>query len=168
MTPAELILQPQGIHHGDDAVQHGKPVQGCLGHEGGNGADGLCYGGGFADAAGLDDDVVELLHAGDVGQLLHEVHLQGTADAAVLQGYERFVLLAHYAPLGYEFGIDVHLPDVVDDDGKPDAALVLQDAVQQGCLAAAQITREQQDGYFFYCHFCVMLVFQRAKLPIIL
>ena len=77
------------------------------------------------------------MHASDVTQLLHEVHLQGTADASVLQGYQRVVLLSHDASLLYQVGIDVHLTNVVDDDGKLDAFLVLQNAIQKCGLAAA-------------------------------
>ena len=77
------------------------------------------------------------MHGQDVLQLLHEVHLQRTADATVLQRHQRVILLTDDAPLLDEVGIDVHLTDVIDDDGKPDAFLVLQDAVQQCGLAAA-------------------------------
>ena len=77
------------------------------------------------------------MHGEDVLQLLDEVHLQRTADATVLQGHERVVLLAYDTTLLDEVGVDVHLADVVDDDGKLDALPVLQDTVQQGGLTAA-------------------------------
>jgi hypothetical protein len=40
----------------------------------------------LADAAALDDDVVEFLQLGEPDQLLEEVAAEGAADAAVLQG----------------------------------------------------------------------------------
>ena len=121
-SAAELILHAQGIDHGDDAVQSWLALH--VRSHCGNAADGLCYGTGLADTAGFNDDVVEALHLDDVLQLLHEVHLQRTADATVLQGYQTVVLLVDDASGLYQVGIDVHLANVVDNNGKLDAALV--------------------------------------------
>ena len=49
--------------------------------------DSLCDRCWFADAARLDDDIVEALHVNDVAQLVYKVHLQRAADAAVLHLY---------------------------------------------------------------------------------
>ena len=84
----------------------------------------------------------------DVAQLLHEVHLQRTANAAVLQRDQTLVLLPHYSALFNQVGIDVHLADVVHDDGKPNTALIGENPIQQRRFSAAQITREQQNGNF--------------------
>ena len=142
---SELVLQTECIHHGADAVQRGDvrdgacvegvEVQGLLVC-----TDGLCYGGGFADAGGFDDNVVEALGLHQVAELQDEVHLQRAADASVLQGNQRVVLLVNDSALLYEVGIDVHLADVVYDDGKAYTSFIIKYAVQQGCLAAAQIT----------------------------
>ena len=61
---------------------------------------------------------------------MHEVHLQGAADTAVLQGHQRVVLLVDDAALLDEVGVDVHLADIVDDDGETDAFFVLKDPVE--------------------------------------
>ena len=82
--------------------------------------------------------------AGYVAQLFYEVHLQGAADAAVLQGYEAFVFLVYNAAFLYEVGIDVHLAYVVDYYGEAYASFVAQNAVQKCRLAAAQIAGQQQ------------------------
>ena len=99
VAAGKLALHPQGIHHGDDAVKTGKPLFFEVEAHAGHGGDGLCDGFGLADAACLDDDVVETLLAGDVAQLLHEVHLQRATDAAVLQGHQTVVLLIYNAAL---------------------------------------------------------------------
>ena len=144
-TASELVLQAECIHHGADAVQggdvrdgacvEGVEVQGLLVC-----TDGLCYGGRFADAGGLDDNVVEAFGLHQVAELQDEVHLQRAADAPVLQGHQRVVLLVNDSALLYEVGIDVHLADVVYDDGKAYTSFIIKYAVQQGCLATAQIT----------------------------
>ena len=90
-----------------------------------------------ADAAGLYHDIVEAVERDDVLQLLHEVHLQRAADTTVLQGHQRVVLLVHDTSLLYKACIDVHLPDIVYDDGELDTLLVLKDTVEQCRLAAA-------------------------------
>ena len=119
----------------DGACVEGVEVQGLLVC-----TDGLCYGGGFADAGGLDDNVVEAFGLHQVAELQDEVHLQRAADAPVLQGHQRVVLLVNDSALLYEVGIDVHLADVVYDDGKAYTSFIIKYAVQQGGLAAAQIT----------------------------
>ena len=115
------------------------------------GADGLGDRGRLADAAGLDDDVVELPHRGDFGQLCHEVHLQGAADAPVLQGHEAVVRLADDAALLDEVRVDVHFADVIDDDGELDTFLVGKDPVQERGLAAPEISgdKEHRDLFLF-------------------
>ena len=158
---AELVTHTQRIHHGHDAVQLQVAVLHILRTQRGNVDNGLGNGCRFADAAGLDDDVVEAMHGQNVLQLLHQVHLQRAADAAVLQGYQRVVLLAHYSTLLYQVGVDVHLADVIDDNCKLNTLLILQDTIQQRGLTTAQITRQQQDGnildwfhfnlYVFFC-----------------
>ena len=124
VAAVEFVLQAQGIHHGDNTVELRETVFLPLGHHLRHGLDGLCNGTGFADAAGLDDDVVERMLGDNLVELGNEVHLQRTADAAVLKCHKRIVVLANDASLGNEVGIDVHLADVVDNDGKTDAAAV--------------------------------------------
>ena len=90
----------------------------------------LCYRCRFTDAAGLYYDVVKALQGDDVIQLLHEVHLERAADAAVLQSNERIVLLPHDTALLYHVGIDVYFADVIDNHSKLDALFILQNTVK--------------------------------------
>ena len=134
---AKLVAHAQCVDHGDDAVELQHAVGGVLLSQVGNVDNGLRNRSWLADAAGLDDDIVKAAHGHDVLQLLHQVHLQRAADAAVLQCHQRIVALAHDAALLDELSVDVHLANVVHDDGKLHALLVLQYAVQQGGLSAA-------------------------------
>ena len=90
--------------------------------------------------------------AGDVAQLLYKIHLQGAADAAVLQGYKAFFLLSYHTTFLNEVGIDVHFANIIHDDGELYTFSVIQYSIKECCLSAAQITREQQNGYFFHFH----------------
>lgn len=137
VSASEFVLQPQGIHHGHDAVEPRISLCRHLGSHLRDGTDGLCDGCRFADAAGLYHDIVEAVERDDVLQLLHEVHLQRAADATVLQGHQRVVLLVHDTSLLNEACIDVHLPDIVHDDRELDSLFVLQDTVEQRSLATA-------------------------------
>jgi hypothetical protein len=62
-----------------------------------------------------------------------------------------------------EVRVDVHLADIVHDDGKLDAALILQYFVYECCLSAAQITCEQQNGDVLYFHFVSLLPISRQR-----
>jgi len=66
-----------------------------------------------------------------------QVHLQCTADAAVLQGHQRVILLAYHPTLLDEVGINIHLAYIIHDDRKLYTLLILQDTVQKCCLSAA-------------------------------
>ena len=130
VAACKLVFHSQSVHHGDDAVESQHSVLDVLWSECRDRADGLCDRRRLADTACLDDDVVELLHVNDFLELFHEVHLQRTADASVLQSHERVVFLSYHASLFYEGSIDVHLADIVDDDCKLDAFLVSQNLVE--------------------------------------
>ena len=121
---AKLVPHAEGIDDSHDTVETGIALLCRFRSQRGDAADGLGDGAWLADAAGLDDDVVEALKGDDVLQLFDEIHLQRTTDATVLQGYETVVLLVDDTALLDEGGIDVDFSDVVDDDGKLDAALV--------------------------------------------
>ena len=152
IATGKLTLQTQGIDHADQAIQPADAMLGIGFAQPGNGAEGLCYGLGLADAAGLDDNIVETLGTHQLVDLLNEVGLQGTTDASVLQGHEAIVLLRHHATLLYEVGVNVHLAYVVHDDGEAYASLISQYTVHQRCLATTQVAREQQYGNFFLFH----------------
>ena len=148
VAAGKLALQAQRIDHGRDAVQVADAVFGVGASHAWDGADGLCDGFRFADAACFDDDIVEALHFHDFEYLFYQVCPQRAADAAVLQRNEAFVLLAHDAPFLYEVRIDVHLSYVVDDDGKLDASFVGEDVVHQGGFAATEVAGQEEDGDF--------------------
>ena len=95
----ELVPHAQDIHHRDDAVEPRDASLDVLRSHVRDGADGTCDGLGLADAARLDDYIVELVHPDDVAELLHQVHLERTADAAVLEGDEAVVLLPDHPAL---------------------------------------------------------------------
>ena len=138
VAQSKLVAHAQGVDHGHDGVEARHAIlQGARRHHLRIGGDGLRDGGGLADAAGLDDDVVELAEVDEVVELLHEVHLQRAADAPVRQGHQAVVGLAYHASLLDEVGVDVHLAYVVHDDGEANAFLVIQDAVEQCGLSAA-------------------------------
>ena len=130
VAACKLVFHSQSVHNGNDAVESQHSVLDVLRTESRNRADGLCDRRRLADAACLNDNVVELLHVDDFLELFHEVHLQRTADASVLQSHERVVFLSYHASLFYEGSIDVHLADIVDDDCKLDAFLVSQNLVE--------------------------------------
>ena len=162
-SACKLIFHAQGIYHGDDAVESWKAVGRILWHELRDGADGLCDGGRFADAAGLYHDVVEALHAHDVMQLLHEIHLQSAADAAVLQSHEAVVFLPHYTTFLYEIGIYIYFTYIIDYHGELDAAFIGQNSVEQCGFSTAQIACEQKyRRLHFHLYFHISL-FTDAK-----
>ena len=144
LSVAKLVLHPQSVHHGDYAVEPCEAILPVAWLHGRDGADGLGYGGRFADAACLYDDIVKLLHGSYLAELLHEVHLQSAADASVLQGYEALVLLSHHTTLLYECGVDIHLSYVVDDDGKFYTLFIAEYAIEQCGLSAAEVSCQQQ------------------------
>ena len=137
VAASELALHTHGVHDGDDAIQTRNTLYHIFVAHRGDGTDGAGDGFGFADAAGLDNDVVEALHLHNVAQLLNKVHLERAADAAVLKGDKALFLLPHDAPLLDEVGIDIDFTYIIDNNRKADAPLIGKDAVDKGCLSAA-------------------------------
>ena len=125
----ELVSHAQRVHHGHDAVKTRNAVGDVLRTECRHRTDCLCNWCRFADAARLDDDIVEAFHIHNVAQLVDEIHLQRAADTAVLQSHQTVVLLVHYSPLLNKIGIDVHLADIVHDNGKLNSFLVGKNAI---------------------------------------
>ena len=166
VTVLELITHTKGINHRNDAVELYVAILDVLRSQRRNAANSLGDRRRFADTAGLNDDIVEAVHTGNVAQLLHQVHLQGATDATVLQSNQRIVLLTYYSTLLYQVGIDVHLADIIDYHSKLNTLLILQDAIQQCSLTTAQITRQKQYGNILdWFHFLYSLIlFWRAKL----
>ena len=120
------------------------------------GRDGVGDGDGLADARGLDDDVVELTRVGDAGELASEVVGEGAADAAV--GHRDELVGLGETTLLDEVGVDVDLADVVDDDGRANALVVGEDAVEQRRLASPEIAGDEDDLDLLGigCHGCLL------------
>ncbi len=167
VAATKFVYHTQGVHDGNDAVQTEYSILDVFWTERRYGADGLCDRGWFADAACLDDDIIELLHVYDFFELFDEIHLQCAADASVLQSHERVVLLSHNATFLDECCVDVDFSDVIDDNCELDAFLIGQDSVKQCCLAASQITGQQQYWNFF-CHFTILSYYVGACIPTLL
>ena len=73
-------------------------------------------------------------------QLADEVHLEGAAYTAVLQGYQGVVLLRHHPALLNEGSVDIHFADIIDDNGKANTFLVSKNTIEQRGLTTSQIT----------------------------
>ena len=150
VAAAELTLHAQRVHHSGYAVQFRIIVAvGVLRAELRYGAYSLGDRSRLADAAGLDHYVIEAVLAGDFIQLLHQVHLERAAYAAVLQRHQGLVFLAHDTALFDEGSVDIYGAEIVHNHGELDTLVVGQDTVQEGCFAAAEITCEQQHRSVF-------------------
>ena len=62
--------------------------------------------------------------------MLDEVHLERTADTAVLQRDKRVVLLRDYSTLLDQLGIDIDFADIIHDNGKSNPLFVQEDSIQ--------------------------------------
>ena len=78
----------------------------------------------FTYTAGFYNYIVKFLLSDYIGQLFYEIHLQRTADAAVLQSYERFVLLIYDAAFLNQVSIDIYLAYIVYYNCESDSFLV--------------------------------------------
>lgn len=133
----KLVAHAKGVNNRHDTVETRHAVFYILRTERRERADGLCYRCRLTDAARLDNDIIETFHGNDIVKLLHKIHLQCAADTSVLQSHKAIVLLVHDATLLNEVCIDINLSYVVHNDGKLNAFLVCENAVEQCCLAAA-------------------------------
>ena len=143
---AELIFHAQSVHNRHNAVQLRNSVFGVFLLHVGDVAD--CLGDRFrlANSAGFNHNVVELVLRHDVRKLFHQIHFQGAADAAVLQSYQTFVLLAHHTALLDKVRVNVDFSQIIHNNREADAFAVVQNMVHQSGFSAAQITRQQQYG----------------------
>ena len=147
VAAAEFAFEPQGVDHGAYAVEAGHAAALIALFERGHRTYCPRNGLGLAYAAGLDHDVVESAGSHEVAKLLHEVHFQGAAYAAVLQGHEvARIGASHHAAFLNEVGVDVYLAYIVDYHGKFYTAFVGENTVKKRSFAAAQIARQQQHG----------------------
>ena len=161
IAACKLALHPQGIHYRNNTVKFG--IDKLLGADLRNRADGLGDGTGLTDAAGLDYDVVELVHPAKFGKLGYEIHLEGATDASVLQGDQAVVTAAHDTSLLNKVGIYIDFAYIIDYYSEFNSFFVCKYAVQQRCLAASKIPgNKQYRNLFFFkidCHlFCFYFI----------
>lgn len=110
---------------------------------------------GQGQAAGFDEDVVEVATAGY--QLAHhreEFFLHGAAQAAVGQLVHTaagFFLGATDAALLEDFAIDAQFAEFVDDDRNAAPLSVVEHVAQQGGLARAEEAGDDGDGELGQC-----------------
>ena len=93
------------------------------------------------------------MSAGDVVELLYQIHLERAADAAVLQCHKALVAFAHYATLLNQRSVDIHFTYVVYNHSKLDSLLIAKDTIEQSGLAATKVTSEQQHWQIINFHF---------------
>ena len=92
---------------------------------------------GFGDTRSLDQDVVELLLLGEPHDLLHQIGLQGAADATVLHPNHCLLALNQVGVVD-EALVNVEFSHVVDNDGTLEVLLAmfgLENMLQQGGLS---------------------------------
>ena len=111
-------------------------------------ADGLGDRYRLADAACFNQYVVELAHLQNFGNLFQQVCLQGAADAAVAEGnYLSGIFLGDVSAFLDEGLVNVHLADIVYDNGHVVALLVVEDVVEKGGFSGSEVTGEQRNRY---------------------
>ena len=136
IAAAKLACHSQGIHHGCDAVETAGRRLIVLAGIIANSHNGLRNRQRFANAAGLNHNIVELAGAGDAGNLVDKVGFERAADAAVAQGHQAVVFLVHNAALLNQRRIDVYLANVVYNHSNFQTLVVGQNLIQQSCLTA--------------------------------
>ena len=134
----KLILQPTCINNGDHGVEL------CAGGYVLIDEKGLGDGGRIGEAGGFDDDGVEFALAfhqafDDPDQIAPH----GAANAAIVH-FEHFFIGSDH-----EIIINADFAELIDNDSKFLAVRLGEDAVQERCLARAEIAGEHGDGNFF-------------------
>ena len=130
ITSGKLVLHTQCVDNSDDTVDYRNPVAYILCTHCRYRTDCLSNRCRLAYSAGFNDYIVEAVLADHITQLFDQIHLQSTADAAVLQCHKVVVLFTHYATFFDEVGIDVDFSYIVDNDGKLNAATVIENSVE--------------------------------------
>ena len=144
VAACKLALHTQSIHHRHHTVQTRHSILGVRTTHRRNRADSLGNRIGFTDAAGLNDNVVKAFLTDNIGQLLHQVHFQRTANTTILQSHQTVVILADDTAFLNQVGIDIHLANIVDNHREFDTTTVCKNAVYQSCLSTAKIASQQQ------------------------
>ena len=139
----QLLVRVFGVHQGDDGIEQ-VIVADILVHE-----KSLRHRTGVGHAGGLDDDAleIELLRLAlrlQFAQDAHQVAAHGAADAAVVHLDDLLARVLHQ-----QLVVDAGLAELVFDDGDAPAVLLLEYAVQERGLAAAQKAGEYGDRHHF-------------------
>mmetsp|Transcript_150097 Transcript_150097/g.418195 ORF Transcript_150097/g.418195 Transcript_150097/m.418195 type:complete len:227 (-) Transcript_150097:319-999(-) len=138
-----------GVHHGEDAVQghvflHKVVREEGLGHRRRVRQASCLDQHSVQELAGLRHVLDHLLEAGD------QVAAHGAADAAVVHLHD--VLLGRQGAGFEELVVDADLAKLVLDDSYALPMVLLQDPVQQGCLAAPEEPRNDRDRHLVGLH----------------
>ena len=141
----ELLVRVLGVHQRHDGIEQ-VVVADVLVHE-----EGLRHRPGVGHAGGLDDDALEIellrLALGlQFAQDAHQVAAHGAADAAVVHLDDLFARILHQ-----QLVVDAGLAEFVFDDGDALAVLLLEDAVEQRRLAAAEEAGEYGHRHHVLC-----------------
>ena len=111
--------------------------------------EGLRDGERFGNAGRFDEQVIEASFAGEARDFLEQVVTQGAANAAVGHLDEFLLGAAEFgAAVADEFGVDVDLAHVIDDDRDAPAFAVVEDVVEEGGFSGAEEAGEDGDGKF--------------------
>lgn len=84
---------------------------------------------------------------GEPGHLGQEIVSEGAANTSVGQSDELFLPTGDaQSSAGEELRIDIHVGHIVDEDRHPKTLAVCEDAVQEGRLARAEETADDENG----------------------
>ena len=114
------------------------------------GQEACADGAGVTDAGGFDEYDFDGIQFRNLFDLFNKFVAEGAANAAVLQ-FEHRTFGHVRAVLFQNFGIDVDAAHVVDDKGDF-SFLLLENIVQEGCFAGAQISGNEDDGFLVLFH----------------
>ena len=73
-------------------------------------------------------------------KLRKQIHLERTANTAVLKSHKRIIALTYYSALFNQRGIDIYFAYIIDYHGKSNAFLIRKNTVEERRFAAPQIT----------------------------
>ena len=111
-------------------------------------ANSLCDRNGFANAAGFNQNIVELVHFQKFGNLFQKVGLQAAANATVRKRHHLAgVFFSDVSALFDERLVDIHFADIIDNHGDVVTLLVVEYKVEEGCFSGSEVAGEQRNRY---------------------
>ena len=149
LSAGEFVSEASHVNNGHNVVQVAGEWAAVAALQLGTGhANGLCDRNRFANAAGFNQNVVELVHFQKFGNLFQKVGLQGAANAAVRQRHHLAgVFFSNVSALFDERLVDVHFTDVVHDDGDMVTLLVVENKIEKGGFSGSEVAGEQRNRY---------------------